>query len=83
MSATTRREAEAATPRPIRDYPGFGTTDYTPTVGLSARPRKITLLWHSGVVVTSGTRSDLIAVLGHAPTREGFIAAAARTNAEG
>lgn len=69
---TSLKEALATEPKPLRGHPGFSTVEFKPTVGLS-RPRVITVLLYDGKEITRGSRSDLLAVLKHEPTKRSYI----------
>jgi hypothetical protein len=59
MTATTYAEALAAKHAPIKGT-RYALTSYTPTVGLSARPRTIYVLTLDGVEVDRGSKTDLM-----------------------
>lgn len=60
--------------KPLKNHPGFTLGSFTPTVGLTARPRTIWVLFFNGVVATRGSKADITALLNHPATKARWAA---------
>lgn len=75
--APTYREALAQPHTALRGHEGFTYVQYAPSVGLTARPKVITVLFCEGVEVDRGSLASLRAMLKHQPTEASLRAYAA------